>query len=59
MSIKDSHNKKVTFDKQDELEDRIDKLTLMMDKSAAMDNGSNRQFKPQIFKAREEDKVGN
>ena len=30
MNIKDSYNKKVTFDTQDGLEDKIDRLTLMM-----------------------------
>ena len=48
MSIKDSYNKKVTFDTQDGLEDKIDKLTVMMGKLATKDNGTNRQFKSQI-----------
>ena len=30
MSIKDNYNKKVAFDTQDRLEDKIDKLTVMM-----------------------------
>ena len=35
MSMKDSYNnKKVTFDTQDGLEDKIDRLTVMMDKLA-------------------------
>ena len=38
MSIKDSYNnKKVTFDMQDRLEDKIDRLTVMMSKLAAND----------------------
>ena len=52
MSIKDNCNKKVTFDTRDGLEDKIDKLTVMMGKLAARDNGTNRQFKPQIFQSR-------
>ena len=32
MSIKDSYNKKVTFDTQDGLEEKIDWLTVMMSK---------------------------
>ena len=52
MSIKDSHNKKVTFDTQDELKGKIDRLTVMISKLAARDNGSNRQFKPQIFQSK-------
>ena len=42
MSIKDSYNKKVTFDTWDQLEEKIDKLTDMMGKLAARDNGTNR-----------------
>ena len=49
MSIKDSYNKKVTFNTQDRLEDKIDQLTVMMGKLAARDNGMNRQFKPQMY----------
>ena len=52
MSVKDNYSKKVTFDTQDGLEDKIDKLTVMMGKLAARDNGTNRQFKPQIYQSR-------
>ena len=40
MSIKDSCNKKVRFDTRDELEGKIDKLTVM-GKLATRDNGTN------------------
>ena len=50
MSIKDSYNNtKVTFDTQDRLEDKINRLTVMMAKLATKDNGINKQFKPQIY----------
>ena len=52
MSIKDSCNKKVTFDTHDRLEDKIGKLIVMMGKLAARDNGNVRQFKPQIYHSR-------
>ena len=52
MGIKDSYNEKVTFDTQEGLEDKIDKLTVMMGKLAARYNGTNRQFKPQIYQSR-------
>ena len=45
MNKKDSYNKKVTFDTQDRLEDKIDRLRVMMSKLAAKDNGTNKQFK--------------
>ena len=48
MSIKDSYNKKVTFDTQFRLADKIDGLTVMMGKLATRDNGTNRHIKPQI-----------
>ena len=46
MSIKDSYNKKATFDTQDGLEVKIDRLTVMMGKLTARENGINKQFKP-------------
>ena len=52
MNIKDNYNKKVTFDTWEEVEDKIDKLTVMMGKLAARDNGTNKQFKPQIYQSR-------
>ena len=51
MSITDSYNKKVTFDTQDGLEDKINKLTVLMNKLATRDNGTNRQFKPQNYQS--------
>ena len=42
MSVKDSYNnKKVKFDTQDRLEDKIDRLTVMMSKLAANNNETN------------------
>ena len=52
MNIKDSYNKKVTFDTWEGLEDKTDKLRVMMGKLAARDNRNNRQFKPQIYQSR-------
>ena len=53
MSIKDNYNnKKVTFDMQDRLEEKIDRLTLMMSKLTAKDDGTNKQFKPKIFQSK-------
>ena len=52
MSIKDSYNKRDTFDTQDGLEDKIDRLTVMMEKLTTRDNGTNRQFKPQIYQSK-------
>ena len=52
MSVKDNYNKKVTFDTWDGLEDKIDELIVMMGKLAARDDGTNSQFKPQIYQNR-------
>ena len=50
MSIKDNYNnKRVTFDTQDRLEEKRDRLTVMMSKLAANDEGTNKQFKAKIF----------
>ena len=52
MSMKDGYNsKKVTFDMQDSLDTKIDKLTSMMSKLTAQDNDQNKQFKPEIYQS--------
>ena len=45
MSIRDGHNRKVSFDMRDELGDNIDNLMVMIDKLATRNNETNRQFK--------------
>ena len=52
MSIRDGHNRKVSFDTKEELGDKIDKLAVMMGKLATRDNRTNREFKPQIYQGR-------
>ena len=51
MSMKDSNinNKKVTFDTQNGLEEKIDRLTVMMNKSTTKEEGLNKWFKPKIY----------
>ena len=46
MNIKEGFSKKVTFDMTDGIEQKIDKLTVMMGKLVTEDEGWNRQFKP-------------
>ena len=41
MGIKECYSKNVSFDTQDGLEDKIDRLTVMMGKLATRDNGLN------------------
>ena len=57
MSVKDSYNKKVTFDTLDRLEDKIDKLTAMMGKLVARYDEVSRSFNHRSIKAKEEDEV--
>ena len=52
MSIRDSHNRKVSFDTKEELGDKIDKLVVMIGKLAIRDSRADRQFKPQIHHSR-------
>ena len=59
MSIKDSYNKRVTSDMQDGLEDKIDRLTVMMGKLTTTDNGTNRQFKTQIYQSKRRGQIRN
>ena len=57
MNIRYNHSRRVTFDTREELEDNIDKLAVMIGKLAARDSGSSRQFKPQIYQSKEEDRI--
>ena len=52
MSIREGVNRKVLFDTRDELENKIDKLTVMLGRLAAKDNNKKRPFKPQIYQGR-------
>ena len=52
MSIRDGHNRKVSFYTKDELGDKIDKLAVMLGKLATRDNGTGRWFKPKIYQIR-------
>ena len=45
MNIQEEHNKRVTFYTTDGLEQKIDKLMVMMGKFVTKDEGQNRQFK--------------
>ena len=60
MSIKDGYNsKKITFDTQDSLDDKIDKCASMMSKLKGQDNNQNKQFKPKIYQGRQRGQSGN
>ena len=52
MSLRDSHNRKVSFDTREEVGHKIEKLVVMIGKLATRDRGSGRQFKPQIYQGR-------
>ena len=48
--MKDNYNnKKVTFNIQDRLEVKIDRLTVMLHKLAANEEGVSKQYKPKIY----------
>ena len=49
MNIHEEHNKRVTFNMTDGLEQMIHKLMVMMGKLVTKDDGQNRQFKPQVY----------
>ena len=46
MNIKEGYSKRITFNTMDSIEQKIDKLTVMMGKLVTEDEGQNRQFKP-------------
>ena len=49
MNVRDGTERKVSFNTRDELGDKIDKLTGVMSRLAAMDGHEKRPFKPQIY----------
>ena len=55
MNIQDGCNsskKDVTFDTQDRLDDKLDKITSMMGKLTAQGSSQNRQFKPKTYQGK-------
>ena len=46
MNMRDNSSKRVTFDMTDDIEQNIDKLTVMMGKLVTEDEGQSKQFKP-------------
>ena len=52
ISIRKGASRRVSFDTRKELNDKIDKLMVMLGKLAAKDSGMIRQFKPQIHQSR-------
>ena len=49
MNLRDSQGKKVSFKVHDDLEQKIDRLTVMMDKLVTEDNGNSKPLRPQIY----------
>ena len=49
MSLRESQGKKVSFNTQDDLEQKIDKLMIMMGKLVTEDEGCTKPFRPQIY----------
>ena len=52
INSREGASRRVAFDTREELGDKIDKLMVMIGKSAAKDSNRNRSFKPQIHKSR-------
>ena len=49
MNLRNSQGKNVSFNVHDNLEQKIDKLMVMMDKLVTEDDGHSKPFKPQIY----------
>ena len=49
MNMKEEYSKKVAFDTTDGIEEKIDKLILIMGKLMTEDEGQNIQFKPRVY----------
>ena len=51
LNIKEGYSKKETFDTMDGIEQKIDKLTVMMGKLVMEDEGQNRQCKLRVYQS--------
>ena len=51
MNIREGFGKKVTFNMTDGIEQKIDKLMVMMGKLVREDKGQNRPFKPWVYQS--------
>ena len=51
MNMRDNPNKRVTFDMTDDIEQKLDKWTVMMGKLVTEDEGQSKQFKPQVYQS--------
>ena len=49
MNLRDNYRKRVTFNTTDDIEQKIDQLTLMMGKLVTEDKGQNKPFKRQVY----------
>ena len=52
MSVRDSQHKKVTFNTVDDLEQKVDRLTVMMSKLVTEGEGCSKPFKPQVYQSK-------
>ena len=52
MIMRGNSNKRVTFDMTDDIEQRGDKLTVMVGKLVPEDKGQTKQFKPQVYQSK-------
>ena len=61
MNVRDGYNSKtvVTFDTQDRLDDRIDKLTSMMSKLTVQGSSQIKPFKPKIYQGKRKGQTRN
>ena len=51
MSVRDSQSKRVSFNTPDDLEQKIDRLTVMMGKLVTEDEGHPKPFKPEVYQS--------
>ena len=51
MNMRDNPSKRVTFNMTDDIEQKVDKLTVMMGKLVTEDKGQSKQFKPQVYQS--------
>ena len=52
MNMRENSNKRVTFNMTEDIEQKLDKLTVMISKLVTEDEGQNKQFKLQVYQTK-------
>ena len=52
VNMRENSNKRITFNTTDNIEQKLDKLTVLMGKLVTEDKGQSKQFKPHVYQSK-------